>query len=75
MHTPCLAGAPMCVSMQALADMLVRLNQEQRSTNLVPSEIESLIIIDRSTDLITPLRSQLTYEGLIDEIYGIDNSK
>jgi hypothetical protein len=25
-------------------------------------------------DLVTPLCSQLTYEGLIDEVYGIQNS-
>ena len=40
----------------------------------MPSEIESLLIIDRSTDLITPMCSQLTYEGLLDEVFGIDNS-
>jgi hypothetical protein len=36
--------------------------------------IESLIIIDREVDFITPLLTQLTYEGLIDEKYGIKNS-
>ncbi|KAI5786395.1 Sec1-like protein [Peziza echinospora] len=43
---------------------------------LTPSStIESLIIIDRGIDFVTPLLTQLTYEGLIDEIYGIKNSK
>ncbi|KZT08568.1 Sec1-like protein [Laetiporus sulphureus 93-53] len=36
--------------------------------------IDSLIIIDRSADMITPLLTQLTYEGLVDEMFGIRNS-
>lgn len=32
------------------------------------------MLIDRSVDLITPLATQLTYEGLIDEIFGINNA-
>jgi hypothetical protein len=38
------------------------------------SEIDSLIILDRSVDLITPMCTQLTYEGLIDEVYGIKST-
>ncbi|CBZ27794.1 vacuolar protein sorting-like protein [Leishmania mexicana MHOM/GT/2001/U1103] len=41
--------------------------------NDIPSEVETLIIIDRSVDFVTPLMTQLTYEGLIDELYGIEN--
>ncbi|EPQ61414.1 hypothetical protein GLOTRDRAFT_82875 [Gloeophyllum trabeum ATCC 11539] len=37
-------------------------------------KIDSLIILDRRTDMITPLLTQLTYEGLIDEMLGIKNS-
>lgn len=33
-----------------------------------------MILIDRSVDMITPLCSQLTYEGLVDELYGISNN-
>ncbi|KAH9949388.1 Sec1-like protein [Amylocystis lapponica] len=36
--------------------------------------MDSLIVIDRGTDMITPLLTQLTYEGLIDELVGIKNS-
>ncbi|KAL6304888.1 Sec1-like protein [Sparassis latifolia] len=36
--------------------------------------MDSLIIIDRGADMITPLLTQLTYEGLIDELIGIKNS-
>lgn len=43
---------------------------------LTPSStIDSLIIIDREIDFVTPLLTQLTYEGLIDEIYEIHNCK
>lgn len=38
------------------------------------TEIDSMIILDRSADLVTPLLTQLTYEGLIDELFGIKNS-
>ncbi|CAG8439325.1 11444_t:CDS:10 [Ambispora gerdemannii] len=62
-----------------LADMLLRMRKEvaidDPSSMLSASQnIDSLIIIDRSVDLITPLCTQLTYEGLIDEIFGIRNS-
>ncbi|KAI0360967.1 Sec1-like protein [Trametes cingulata] len=40
-----------------------------------PSEtIDSLIVLDRRVDMISPLLTQLTYEGLIDELIGIKNS-
>lgn len=41
----------------------------------VMPQIDSLLILDRTVDLLTPLLSQLTYEGLIDEIFGINNSE
>ena len=37
--------------------------------------IDTLLLVDRNIDLITPLLSQLIYEGLIDEIFNIENSK
>jgi len=43
---------------------------------LTPSTtIESLIVIDREVDYATPLLTQLTYEGLIDETVGIQNNQ
>ena len=35
-------------------------------------ELEALYIVDRGSDLLTPMVTQLTYEGLIEEIYGIE---
>ena len=45
------------------------------SENQVSPQIDTLLLIDRNVDLLTPLFTQLTYEGLIDELYGIHHSK
>jgi vacuolar protein sorting-associated protein 33A len=37
------------------------------------AEVDTLILLDRTVDLVTPLCTQLTYEGLIDEVLGISN--
>ena len=37
----------------------------------VRTQIDTMVIMDREVDLISPLPTQLTYEGLIDEMYGI----
>ncbi|KAF3422754.1 hypothetical protein E2986_11988 [Frieseomelitta varia] len=54
--------------------LLERLNREEdenKTTLIQSSTIEHLLLIDRSVDLLSPLVTQLTYEGLIDEIFGI----
>ena len=58
-----------------LCDILLKKRKELefRCTKQV-SQIDNLIIVDRSIDLISPLITQLTYEGLIDEVYGIKNN-
>lgn len=68
-----------------VADMLGRLRQEllagedandSSKPSLTPSTTnESVIIIDREVDFVTPLLTQLTYEGLIDELFGIQNNQ
>lgn len=68
-----------------LADLLVRMRQEiiagedtisGNKSGLNPSStIESVIVIDREVDYVTPLLTQLTYEGLIDEVMGIQNNQ
>ena len=56
---------------QSVAAMIVqnRLEGNIKEVNL-PSEIDRLILLDRSVDLITPFVTPLTYEGLIDEVGG-----
>jgi hypothetical protein len=59
-------------------DLMQRLNRETEDTKINNNQtpvIEHLLLLDRSVDLLSPLITQLTYEGLIDEIYGINNSK
>lgn len=65
-----------------LASLLQRarreLDADESATqyNALPStSIESLVIIDRDVDFATPLLTQLTYEGLIDELIGIKNNQ
>lgn len=53
-------------------------NESASSTrpNFLPSTtIESLIIIDREVDFNTLLLTQLTYEGLIDELFNIKDNQ
>ena len=57
--------------------MILRKRKEVFGHNqpeIVP-QISTLILIDRNVDLMTPLSTQLTYEGLIDEIYNLKNCK
>ena len=66
-----------------LMELLLRMRSEasadetgSSSLGMMPSmSIESLIIIDREVDLGTVLLSQLTYEGLIDELFGIKDNQ
>jgi hypothetical protein len=46
-------------------------NANKASADASQSEFETMIILDRNLDFITPLCSQLTYEGLIDDTFGI----
>lgn len=33
-----------------------------------------LIVIDRAVDLVTPLLTQWSYEGMLDEVFGMTNA-
>ena len=58
-----------------LCDILLKKRKElEHRCTKQAAQFDNLIIIDRSIDLISPLITQLTYEGLIDEIYGIKNN-
>jgi hypothetical protein len=48
-------------------------NSAGLSVDQKDSEFDSIMLIDRSVDFFTPLRSQLTYEGLLDELYSINS--
>jgi len=40
----------------------------------LPPEIGNLLLIDREVDMVTPMLTQLSFEGAIDELLGITNS-
>ncbi|KAH6834410.1 Sec1/munc18-like proteins superfamily [Perilla frutescens var. hirtella] len=58
-----------------VADILTRMQTEEpaNTSNMGIPEINTLILLDREVDMITPMCTQLTYEGLVDECLGIDN--
>ena len=52
--------------------MILRMrNEMEQEESIVVPEIDSLILIDRQVDMITPVMTQLTYEGRIDELFSI----
>ena len=56
--------------------MMVRMRRERLGTEeQITPQIDNLILIDRTVDLLTPFLSQLTYEGFIDELFNIKNSE
>ncbi|XP_048421781.1 vacuolar protein-sorting-associated protein 33 homolog isoform X3 [Pyrus x bretschneideri] len=58
-----------------VADILHSMQAEEpvNSPDMVVPEINTLILLDREVDLVTPMCSQLTYEGLLDEFLHINN--
>ncbi|KAJ7536601.1 hypothetical protein O6H91_12G074500 [Diphasiastrum complanatum] len=58
-----------------VVDMLNRMHREHpnNQNEVGPPEIDTLILLDRQVDMITPMCTQLTYEGLIDEFLNINN--
>ncbi|KAJ5073657.1 vacuolar protein sorting-associated protein 33a [Anaeramoeba ignava] len=57
-----------------VTDMLVRMGKDTHLDPSVQPKIHNLVVVDRMIDLITPMMIQLTYEGIIDELYEITNS-
>ncbi|XP_046840595.1 vacuolar protein sorting-associated protein 33A-like [Xenia sp. Carnegie-2017] len=58
-----------------IVEMMLRKRREvMENENQITPQIDCLILMDRNVDLLTPLCTQLTYEGLIDEVYGIQNT-
>ncbi|MCO5614401.1 hypothetical protein L7F22_068682 [Adiantum nelumboides] len=58
-----------------VSDMLKRMRQEYPGTTYGTgiSEIDTVVLLDRHVDMVTPMCSQLTYEGLLDEFLHIHN--
>lgn len=60
---------------RTVCDYLKKIQQESGTDKEdIRPEIDRLLILDRTVDFVSPLVTQLTYEGLIDEVYGIHNA-
>lgn len=59
-----------------LFEYMMRLKKEMASNEPdIAPQIDTIIILDRKVDCVTPFLTQLTYEGLIDELFQIKNGK
>ncbi|GMH10556.1 hypothetical protein Nepgr_012397 [Nepenthes gracilis] len=57
-----------------VADILNCMQAEEPVTcDMGMPEIQTLILLDREVDMVTPMLTQLTYEGLLDEFLHINN--
>ncbi|KAL6179372.1 hypothetical protein ACLB2K_050887 [Fragaria x ananassa] len=58
-----------------VADILNRMQIEEpvSSSDMVVPEINTVILLDREVDMVTPMCTQLTYEGIVDEFLRINN--
>jgi vacuolar protein sorting-associated protein 33A len=54
-------------------DLLRRINAEQGALEKMPG-IDHVVVLDRGIDLLSTMATQLTYEGLIDELFKINFS-
>lgn len=64
------------VTSQQVATMMLKMRREMQ-LGLVQTEapaISEVILIDRLVDPITPMLTMLTYEGLVDEFFGVNTS-
>ena len=54
-------------------DLMVRMKREAcgREPGAAGGQVAGLVLLDRGVDLISALPTQLTYEGLIDEMLGL----
>ncbi|KAH3762398.1 vacuolar protein sorting-associated protein 33A [Pelomyxa schiedti] len=60
-----------------VCDMILRMRQEliteEEPLPPITPEIDTLILLDRDVDMVTPVLTTLTYEGFVDELHGIRN--
>lgn len=60
---------------KSVHDIMMKLKQEISGIEpTVISQVDQLILIDRSIDLLTPMTFQVSYEAILDEIYGINQT-
>jgi hypothetical protein len=61
------------VVVQKMMTMRLEEHLAGQATMEVPSEnVAAMMVIDRKVDMLTPMLTPLTYEGLLDDVFGID---
>ncbi|KAG8187464.1 hypothetical protein JTE90_009533 [Oedothorax gibbosus] len=56
-------------------DIMTRMRRELSGNDpQITPQIDCLLLLDRAVDLVSVLATQLTYEGLLDENFGINNN-
>jgi hypothetical protein len=53
-------------------EYLARDRVEEEVGEVMGGQVDALVIIDRKVDMVTPMLTPLTYEGLLDDVVGID---
>lgn len=67
---------PVFLCLQTVADMITRMRREIGDGQFRSEPcFDSMLLLDRTCDLLTPLPTQLTYEGLIDEFFDLQNGE
>lgn len=60
-----------------IADIVKRMRKEAGTNVPAISDhgLDEIILIDRTVDMVTPMCMQLTYEGLLDELLGLEHGQ
>ncbi|GMH37511.1 hypothetical protein BSKO_05384 [Bryopsis sp. KO-2023] len=62
------------VAAEAVKNMCIKMRRERGANVPATGKIRRMVLIDRGVDLLTPMITQVTYEGIIDEVLGIKNN-
>jgi len=58
---------------QLVLDMMLRMKDEDTEKSTQSPEIDTLILLDRRVDMVSPMVTPLTFEALMDETMNIEN--
>ncbi len=83
-HPPPLFASPLLSHLQMVLDMITRFKREgeadvagkggsETTAAAHEPEIDTLILLDRGVDVVSPMMTPLTFEALIDQVLGIEN--
>ena len=57
---------------ERVKNVMNEMNETANTLRTATPQIDTLIIIDRIADMVTPLLTQTTLEGVVDNIYGVE---